>query len=58
MSQVEKLRIGTRGSRLALSQTNLVMAELQKHHSVLRQPGTLELVVIKLVLVNATTTLW
>ncbi len=43
----EKFRIGTRGSPLALKQTGQVIQILKKHHSILRQPGVTEMVVIK-----------
>ncbi|MEE2760820.1 MAG: hydroxymethylbilane synthase, partial [Pseudomonadota bacterium] len=46
MSDSEVLRIGTRGSRLALTQTNLVIEHLKKANPYLQEPSRLETVVI------------
>jgi len=43
----EKFRIGTRGSPLALRQTGQIIDVLKEHHSILRQPGVTEMVVVK-----------
>ena len=47
MAAVDKLRVGTRGSPLALTQTNQVISILKEHHAVLREKGAVELIVIK-----------
>jgi len=41
------LRIGTRGSPLALKQTNTVIAQLMAAHPRLQEKGAIETVVIK-----------
>jgi hydroxymethylbilane synthase len=47
MTVVEKLRIGTRGSRLALKQTGQVVDLMKAQHTILQQRGATETVVIK-----------
>ena len=47
MAVIDKLRIGTRGSPLALTQTGQVIEKLKAHHSVLKEKGAVELVVIR-----------
>ena len=47
MSQTSPLRIGTRGSPLALAQAHEVQARLAAAHPDLVQPGAIEIVVIK-----------
>lgn len=47
MITIDKLRIGTRGSPLALTQTGQVIDKLKKLHPVLQKQGATELVVIK-----------
>ena len=46
MSDSDVLRIGTRGSQLALAQTNLVIEHLKKANTHLQKPSRLEMVVI------------
>ncbi|MEE2760718.1 MAG: hydroxymethylbilane synthase [Pseudomonadota bacterium] len=46
MSDSDVLRIGTRGSQLALAQTNLVIEQLKKANPHLQNPSRLEMVVI------------
>jgi hydroxymethylbilane synthase len=47
MAIIDTLRIGTRGSPLALRQTSQVIEILKTHHPTLSQPGAVETVVIK-----------
>ena len=47
MAAVDKLRVGTRGSPLALTQTNQVINILKEHHAVLGNNGAVETIVIK-----------
>ena len=47
MTVIDKLRIGTRGSPLALTQTNQIIEMIKSQHINLQQPGALEIVVIK-----------
>jgi hydroxymethylbilane synthase len=47
MTVTEKLRIGTRGSPLALKQTGQVIDLLKSQHMALQRPGTIETIVIK-----------
>ena len=47
MTVIDKLRIGTRGSPLALRQTNQIIEMMKSLHIKLQQPGALEIVVIK-----------
>ena len=47
MIVTDKLRIGTRGSPLALRQTSHVIDLITTHHINLKQPGAMETVVIK-----------
>ena len=47
LNESTPLRIGTRGSRLALSQANLVIEALKDIHPILRENGAVQLVVIK-----------
>ncbi|NQV56491.1 MAG: hydroxymethylbilane synthase [Rhodospirillales bacterium] len=47
MMNKDILRIGTRGSPLALTQTNHVIARLKENHPHLNEPGALEMVIIK-----------
>jgi hydroxymethylbilane synthase len=47
MAMIDKLRIGTRGSPLALIQTGQVIKILKTHHPVLNKRGAIETVVIK-----------
>ncbi len=44
---MDKLRIGTRGSPLALTQTGQIIEKLKEHHPILREKGATELVIIK-----------
>ncbi len=46
MNDIGPLRIGTRGSPLALTQTGTVVDALKKEHPFLRQKGAIEMVVI------------
>ena len=46
MNDIGPLRIGTRGSPLALTQTGTVVDALKKAHPLLRQKGAIEIVVI------------
>ena len=46
MNDIGPLRIGTRGSRLALAQTNTVIDALKQTHPLLRKKGATEVVVI------------
>ncbi len=47
MVKTDRLRIGTRGSPLALTQTGQIIDKLKAHHSVLKERGATELVIIK-----------
>jgi hydroxymethylbilane synthase len=47
MTLITPLRIGTRGSPLALAQAHEVQARLEAHHPDLARPGAIEIVVIK-----------
>ena len=47
MEENEKLRIGTRGSPLALKQTGQMIDLLKKKNPVLQRPGSIEMIVIK-----------
>jgi hydroxymethylbilane synthase len=47
MAIIDKFRIGTRGSALALAQTGQVIDKLKAKHSALQEPGATSLVVIK-----------
>ncbi|MDP7102063.1 MAG: hydroxymethylbilane synthase, partial [Rhodospirillales bacterium] len=47
MAAVDKLRVGTRGSPLALTQTNQVISILKEHHAVLCKNGAVDTIVIK-----------
>jgi hydroxymethylbilane synthase len=46
MSQTVKIRLGTRGSPLALVQANIVAEQLRIAHPVLAEPGALEIVIV------------
>ena len=46
MNDIGPLRIGTRGSPLALTQTGIVVGALERAHPLLRQNGAIEMVVI------------
>ena len=47
MSKIDKLKIGTRGSPLALKQTSEIIEIMKSQHTQLQQTGALETVVIK-----------
>ncbi|MDA0239380.1 MAG: hydroxymethylbilane synthase [Proteobacteria bacterium] len=47
MTESTPLRIGTRGSKLALAQTNMVIARLREAHEELTERRAVELIVIK-----------
>ena len=47
MAIIDKFRIGTRGSALALAQSGQVIDKLKAKHSALQEPGATSLVVIK-----------
>jgi hydroxymethylbilane synthase len=47
MVAIDKLRVGTRGSPLALTQTNQIISVLKKNHVVLKEAGAVETIVIK-----------
>ena len=47
MTVIDKLRVGTRGSPLALKQTGQVIELLKAQHVVLQEQGAIEIVVIK-----------